>query len=95
MKSYEGMFIVKSDLTKDNLEKTVGQIKDIISKNEGSLSGEIKEMGKQRLAYPIKKLTEGMYYLLNFHIEPSAISKLKRSFSLNESIVRVLIVKQG
>ena len=95
MKSYEGMFIFKPDLSKDTLEKTLDQVKDAISKNKGSLSGEIKEMGKQKLAYPIKKFKEGLYYLLNFHIDSDGISKLKRSFSLNESILRVLIVKQG
>ena len=94
MKSYEGMFIFKPDLTKDNLEKTLGQVKDIIAKNKGSLSGDVKEMGKQRLAYSIKKFREGSYYLLNFHIDPGAISKIRRSFALNESILRVLIVSQ-
>ena len=94
MKNYEAMFIFKPDLSKEALEKTSAQVKDIISKNKGSLSGEIKEMGKQRLAYPIKKSREGLYYLANFHIDTDAISKLKRAFALNESILRVLIVSQ-
>ena len=92
MKKYEGMFIFKADLSKDNLEKTAGQVKDIISKHKGSLA-DVKEWGKQRLSFPIKKYKEGIYYLVNFHIDTDAISKLKRAFSLNESILRVLITK--
>lgn len=93
MNNYEGMFIFKSDLSKEDLDKTAAQVKDAITKNKGSLSGDMKELGKQALAYPIKKHKEGVYYLVNFHIDPDAISKLKRAFVLNESILRVLITK--
>jgi len=92
MKSYEGMFIFKPDLTKEEAEKVLGQVKDILKKNNGSPK-EIKETGKQKLTYPIKKYKEGLYYLINFDIKPDSIAKIKRAFSLNESIVRELIVK--
>jgi len=93
MKNYEGMFIIKADLTKEDLDKTLGQVQEIIKKQKGSL-GTIKEWGKQKLAYPIKKQKEGVYYLINFHIDTSAIAKIRRSFSLNESILRVLIITE-
>ena len=94
MKKYEGMFIIKADLAKEDLEKTVTQVQEIIKKEKGSLDN-IKEWGKQKLAYPIKKHKEGVYHLINFHIDTAAIAKIRRSFSLNESILRVLITEQG
>lgn len=92
MKKYEGMFIIKSDLSKENFDKTIGQINDAIVKNGGSVSA-AKELGKQHLSFPIKKYKEGIYYLVNFDIDTDAISKIKRAVSLNESILRALIVK--
>jgi small subunit ribosomal protein S6 len=90
MEHYETMFILKPDLGKDDLDKVLNQIRGIIGKNKGSHE-ELKEWGRQKLAYPIKKHKEGIYYLVNFHIDPDVISKLKQSFGLNESILRVLI----
>ncbi len=92
MKSYEGMFIFKPDLTKEETEKVLSQVKDILKKNNGTAK-EVKEIGKQKLTYSIKKCKEGFYYLINFDINPDSIAKIKRAFSLNESIVRELIVK--
>jgi small subunit ribosomal protein S6 len=91
MNSYEGMFIFKPDLTKDGLDRTLGQVREIIEKQKGSID-EIKEWAKQKLAYPIKKHKEGLYHIINFHIDPEAISNIKRSFGLNEAILRVMIV---
>lgn len=90
MRSYEGMFIFRPDLSQENFDKVLSHVQDIIGKNKGSVA-EIKEWGKQRLAYPIKKYKEGIYYLINFHIIPDALDKIKKSFGLNESILRVLI----
>ncbi|MDP6685758.1 MAG: 30S ribosomal protein S6 [Candidatus Omnitrophota bacterium] len=90
MRKYEAMLIFKSDLSKEGLEKLVTQVKGAIEKNKGSIS-QSREWGKQRLAYPIKKYKEGLYYIVNFNIEPDSISKIKRAFSLNESILRALI----
>jgi small subunit ribosomal protein S6 len=94
MNSYEGMFIFKPDLSKDNLDKTLAQVRDIIAKHNGSAS-DIKELGRQKLAYPIKKEREGFYYLINFHIDPEAVSKIKKTLALNESILRMMIIKRA
>ena len=92
MEHYEGMFLFKSDLTKEGLDKVLNQIQEIIAKHKGSL-GQIREGTKQRLPYPIKKYKDGFHYLINFHIDTDAISKIKRSFGLNESILRALITR--
>jgi small subunit ribosomal protein S6 len=93
MKGYEGMFLVKPDLSKEDLAKTSAHIQEIIVKYKGS-SDEMTELGKQRLAYPIKKYKEGVYYIVNFHAEPDAIVSIKRALSLSESILRLLITKR-
>lgn len=92
MNKYEAMFILKADLGKEGLDKVLAQMQDIITKNEGSID-ELKEWGKHKLAYPIKKNKEGTYYLMNFHIGANAISSIKRTLGLNESILRSLIIK--
>lgn len=92
MEKYEGMFIFRPDLSKDALDKALGQVQETINKNKGSID-QTKELGKQKLAYSIKKAKEGGYYLINFHIPTDAITSIKRSFGLNESILRALIIR--
>jgi len=92
MKQYEGMFILKPDLDKTGVDKILSQIQELVAKNKGTIS-DTKEMGKNRLAYPLKKNKEGIYYRINFSIIPEAISAIKKNLVLNESILRILIIK--
>ena len=90
MKQYEGMFILKSDLDKAGIDKVLTHIKDVITKEKG-LVDEMREWGKAKLSYPIKKYKEGLYCLATFNITGEGISKIKKSFLLNDLILRVLI----
>ncbi len=92
MKRYEAMFILKPDLDKTSVDKILGQIQDLVSKNSGAIA-ETKEMGKNRLAYPLKKYKEGIYYLVKFSIIPGAIDAIKKNLVLNEAILRMMVVE--
>ncbi|MFA4991164.1 MAG: 30S ribosomal protein S6 [Candidatus Omnitrophota bacterium] len=90
MKRYEAMFILKPDLDKTGLDKALAQIQEVIAKNKG-VGEDTKEWGKHKLAFPIKKYKEGVYYIVNFSVVTDAISAIKKSLCLNESILRMLI----
>ncbi|MFA5388712.1 MAG: 30S ribosomal protein S6 [Candidatus Omnitrophota bacterium] len=92
MKKYEAMFILKPELDKAGADKILGHMQELIAKHKGTIT-ETKEMGKNRLAYPLKKNKEGLYYLINFSIVPDAISAIKQNLMLNESILRLLVVE--
>jgi small subunit ribosomal protein S6 len=90
MRNYEGMFIVKPDMSKEDLEKTVGSIEEVIAKHGGKV-GSCQKWARRRLAYTIKKHTEGEYYLCEFEAEPRGITAMENSYRLNENILRTLI----
>ncbi|MDO8603333.1 MAG: 30S ribosomal protein S6 [Candidatus Omnitrophota bacterium] len=92
MKQYEAMFILKPGLDKTSIDKILGQIQELVSKHKGAIT-ETKEMGKNRLAYSIKKSREGIYYLIKFSIIPDAIDAIKKNLVLNESILRMMVVE--
>ncbi len=91
-KNYEVMFIVKVG-EEDVVEAMVKRVEDLITKNGGTVNN-IDRMGKRRLAYEVKKQTEGDYTLIEFGIDPSQIKEIDRVIKINESIIRHLIVKQ-
>lgn len=92
MKNYEAIFIVKPDLDKAGIDKILNQVHELVAKNKGVIA-DTKEMGKNRLAYPLKKNKEGIYYKINFSIIPDAIDGIKKSLVLNESILRMMVVE--
>ncbi|MBM3253242.1 MAG: 30S ribosomal protein S6 [Candidatus Omnitrophica bacterium] len=91
MRNYEAMFLLSPKLTDDKLEQTIATIKDTLEKNEAKIE-KMENIGKKMLAYKIKKFKEGIYVLFNFKMHPSSISVVKKSFGLNEVILRTLIL---
>lgn len=92
MRDYEGMFVIGSEGKDDGESHVINSIKDAINKNEGAVE-KVEKFGKKRLAYPIKRRSEAVYYLLRFKAEPQAITKLKGVFKLNDSILRCMMLR--
>jgi len=90
---YEILYILPISLTPEEtapfVEKISGQIKD----NGGTITKD-DNLGKQKLAYPIKGLTHGYYFLYEFDLPKAHLSKLNRSIQLMPEVVRFLIVKK-
>ncbi len=94
MPEYEALFVIDPEKEKSIKEITSG-ITGVIAKNGGSVIKE-ENWGKQRLAYPVKKSAEGIYYKLDFSADASKISELNGNFKLNADILRVMITaKRG
>jgi small subunit ribosomal protein S6 len=89
MNKYEIMFIVKSSLESDTLNK----ITDDLKKTFADKKLEFKDMGQKRFAYPIKKDINGYYYLINVLATANEIEDFKHKVLINEDIIRHLIIK--
>ncbi len=99
MKKYEAMFIIKPDLKDEEKAAVMKSIKDLVAKNQGTVTADQVWAERRRLAYDIfpagggMRYKEGMYYLINFDSPTSAISVLKSNYHLNENILRFMILK--
>lgn len=92
-KNYEVMFIVNATLTDDAISATVEKFKDLIGKN-GEVT-KVEEIGKKRLAYPIMKMNEGYYVLVEFTALPEFPKELSRIFNITDEVIRSLITVKG
>lgn len=93
MNKYEAMFIVKPDLSEEDRKVLFQQINDAVTKNKGTVTQGAVWSEKRKLYFPIKKCIEGVYYLLNFSVNPLAVKEIRHAYKLNENILRVLILK--
>ena len=90
MKKYEGLFILKSNLSDEEYGKLSAAVIEVITKNGGKVDAK-EELGTKDLAYPIKKEKKGRYLLVYFTGEPQSITAMERIYKINESILRAVI----
>ena len=93
MDRYEIMFIVKNTIEDEAVKKESDALQSIITSDEGKII-EFKEMGKRKLAYPIKKEVTGTYYVMTVEAKHETIKEFDRKVLINENILRHLIIKK-
>ena len=94
MTKYEIMFIVKTNMEDAEIAKVADAAKKLISKDKSKVI-EFKDLGKKKLAYPIKKEVSGAYYLMNVEATKEVIAEFDRKCLINENVLRHLIIKEG
>ena len=87
------MFIVNSTLTEEAISATVEKFQKLIGEN-GEVT-KVEEIGKKRLAYPIMKMNEGYYVLVEFTSNPEFPKELDRIFNITDEVIRSLITVKG
>ncbi|MEE9439536.1 MAG: 30S ribosomal protein S6 [Saprospiraceae bacterium] len=93
MNQYEVTFIVDSVLSGDEIKTTAKTYEDLF-KDGGATIVNVDALGLQQLAYPIKKRTSGIYYVVEFKSENgSIIPKVELAFRRDERILRFLTVR--
>jgi small subunit ribosomal protein S6 len=91
---YEVTFIVRLDITDDNLvNTTVDQVRGWIEANSQGQVKKIDRWGRRKLAYEIDKQREGYYVLMESQIESLSIPELERNLNLSPFILRYLVVR--
>jgi len=88
-KDYEALFVI-DPAKEESLKEVAETITGTIAKNNGRV-GKEANWGRQRLSHAIKKSREGVYYKIDFSIDPSKIQTINSAYKLNASILRVMI----
>ena len=91
MNKYEVMVIVKP-AEEEAINTLVGKIEALIARVGGTVE-KVDRWGKRRLAYAVKKFTDGFYVLVNFEADPAEIKEIDRVMKINDEILKHLIVK--
>ena len=92
MNKYEVMFIVKATIDKEEINKTAENMQKLVSGNKSKVV-DFKELGEKKFAYPIKKETNGYYFLMHIEADKATEAELNRKASLDENILRHLVIK--
>jgi len=91
MRNYELTYIIHPDLDDSAFQALNEQIASWISDGGGKI-GKSDIWGKKKMAYEIRKQSEGNYVHLQVEMDPSLGAEIERQLQLQESVLRYLII---
>lgn len=92
MRPYEVMVIFDPDTDERQVQPTLEQFLTVITKGGGTVDT-LDVWGRRRLAYEIRKKSEGIYAVITLTAEPATVKELDRQFTINESIMRTKVMR--
>ena len=90
---YEGLFIINSDLAEDNRDKVIKDIEKSIASAKGKVIN-VDRIGRKKLAYKIKRHSEGMYVNIKFEAPSEGVAALNKGLKLKEDVLRTFILRK-
>jgi small subunit ribosomal protein S6 len=90
--SYEMMYILRPDLSEEQVQQEVTKYKDFLA-DYNTQNLEVKILGKRRLAYPIKKHLDGVYVQMNYEGDGKQVAPIERAMRLSDEVIRYLTLK--
>lgn len=93
MNKYESVIIINPSLDEQGIKDVITKFTDLINNNNGKVEN-VDEMGKRKLAYEIKKQSEGYYVVYTFEADPEFIKELERIYRITDSIMKFITIRK-
>ncbi|MFD0987183.1 30S ribosomal protein S6 [Methyloligella solikamskensis] len=92
MPLYEHVVLARQDISGQQVDTLVDELKKIVEDNGGSV-GKTENWGLKSIAYRIKKNRKAHYALMNIDAPIEAMTELERQERLHQDIIRVLTIR--
>ncbi|MFH1367569.1 MAG: 30S ribosomal protein S6 [Elusimicrobiota bacterium] len=90
--NYESTFICSPELPAEKIEELIEKTRKTVEGANGQVKL-VQQLGKKKLAYPIKKYKEGSYVFMELAGPGEIITSLENFFKVHDSVIRYLTVK--
>ena len=91
-RTYELMFIVRPDMTDEDLDKLISTLQAAVPATGGTVQ-KVEKMGKRRLAYTVRRFNDGIYVLMIVEGGGPVIHELERRLRVTEPVIKFLTVR--
>jgi small subunit ribosomal protein S6 len=92
MRHYETTYILRPNLGEEKFTEIIERTNAIVAGDNGSVI-DIDRWGIKKLAYEIKKETQGYYICMNYAAPGSTIQEMERIFRIDDNVLRYLTIK--
>ena len=93
LNKYESIYIVNPNVEAEGIKSLVEKFNALIE-SEGGKVLENNEWGMKKLAYPIKKFTQGYYVLTNFEAKAEFIDELERIYKITDDVIKFITIRK-
>jgi small subunit ribosomal protein S6 len=91
-RTYEVMYIIRPDLTEEEVDKIVSTMESNVAAAGGTVKS-TDRMGKRRLAYIVRKFSEGVYVLMTFEASGEVVHEVERRLRVSEPVIKFITVR--
>jgi small subunit ribosomal protein S6 len=92
MRQYELMIILDPEVEERTVAPSLDKYLQVIT-TEGGTVDKVDIWGRRRMAYDIKKRSEGIYAVVDFTATSDTAKELDRQLGLNEAVLRTKILR--
>ena len=92
MRQYEMMVILDPEIEERTVAPSLDKYLSVVTTAGGSVD-KVDIWGRRRLAFDIKKKSEGIYAVVNFTATPDTAKELDRQLRLNEAVLRTKVLR--
>ena len=92
MRDYELVVVIDPEIDEERLSATLDRISQFVTTRGGEVI-DVDRWGKRKLAYPIKRRSEGDYVITHFRLEPAQAAELEAGLRLSEEVLRHLLIR--
>ena len=93
MNKYELVYIIDAHAAQGTKDEIAKQVADSLAKTEIKVINTQMWLDRHKMSFPIQKIGEGTYYLLNLEAKSSSVAKLQSILRINEQILRFMTVR--
>jgi small subunit ribosomal protein S6 len=90
-RSYEVMFIVRPDMEEADVDKLIAGLEHTITQGGGTVKAE--KQGRRKLAYLVRKFSDGNYVLLTIHADGGLVAEVERRLRVTEPVIKFITVR--
>ncbi|WP_116116390.1 30S ribosomal protein S6 [Austwickia chelonae] len=94
MRQYEMMIIVDPEIDDRQVPAMLEKFLTVVKNDKGTIEN-VDVWGRRRMAFDIKKKSEGVYVVVNFTSEPATAQEMDRQLGLSEMILRTKLLRPG
>ena len=92
MRQYELMVILDPEVDERTVAPSLDKLLSVVRSGGGNVD-DVDIWGKRRLAYDIKKRSEGIYAVVRMTTTPDVAQELDRQLGLNEAVLRTKLIR--
>ena len=92
MRIYEELFIVRPDLTDEEIDPIIETVRSTVTTAGGTVD-KVEKWGVRKLAYRVEKRAEGYYILIQFTAKAPTVHEIERRLRVSDLVMKFITVR--